>query len=70
MVLLPKDVVANYIASFYATKNVNIGDRITVDGVHGIVKSIDKATVTIQSESSLFIIPLRKVMNEKIEIHH
>lgn len=65
-----KDIVANYIASLYATKNIKIGDNITIDNVTGIITEIDKSTFTIQSESSKVIIPLSKLSNEKIQIHH
>lgn len=67
--LASKDVVANYVASFYATNHIEIGDRITVDGINGVVSNIDKATVEIQTESSKVLIPLSKFMNQNIEIH-
>lgn len=67
--LASRDIVSNHIASFYATKGINIGDRITIDNVTGIVSHIDKSTVTIQSESSRHIIPLSKLVSETIEVH-
>jgi small-conductance mechanosensitive channel len=67
--LASKDVVANYVASFYATNHIEIGDRITVDEINGVVSNIDKATVEIQTESSKVLIPLSKFINQNIEIH-
>ena len=67
--LASKDVVANYVASFYATNHIQVGDRITVDGINGVVSNIDKATVEIQTENSKVLIPLSKFMNQNIEIH-
>lgn len=67
--LASKDVVANYVASFYATKHIEIGDRISVDGVNGVVSNIDKSTVEVQTESSKVLIPLSKFMNQNVEIH-
>lgn len=67
--LASKDVVANYVASFYATNHIEIGDRITIDGISGVVSNIDKATVEIQTESSKVLIPLSKFMNQNVEIH-
>lgn len=67
--LASKDVVANYVASFYATNHIVIGDRITVDGINGVVSNIDKTTVEIQTENSKVLIPLSKFMNQNIEIH-
>ncbi len=67
--LASKDVVANYVASFYATKHIEIGDRITVDGINGVISKIDKSTVEIQTENSKVLIPLSKFMNQNVEIH-
>lgn len=67
--LASKDMVANYVASFYATKNVEIGDRITVDNITGVIADIDKASVIVQTENSKVLIPLSKFMNQNVEIH-
>ena len=67
--LASKDVVANYVASFYASDHIEVGDRITVDGINGVVSNIDKATVEIQTENSKVLIPLSKFMNQNVEIH-
>lgn len=67
--LASKDTVANYVASFSANRNIAIGDRVTVDGVTGIVSQIDRTTVVITTESSKVIMPLNKMVSEKIEIH-
>lgn len=67
--LASKDTVSNYIASFSTSKNIAIGDRVTVDGVTGVISEMDKSTVTITTDKSKVIIPLGRVMKEKIEIH-
>jgi len=67
--LASRDVVANYVASFYATKHIEIGDRITVDDITGVISNIDKATVELQTENSKVLIPLNKLMNQNVEIH-
>lgn len=67
--LASKDVVASYVASFYATKHIEIGDRISVDGVNGVISNIDKSSVEVQTENSKVLIPLSKFMNQNVEIH-
>lgn len=67
--LASKDVVANYVASFYAVKNVEVGDRITIENVSGVVTEIDKSSVAVQTENSKILIPLSKFMNQNVEIH-
>ena len=67
--LASRDVVANYVASFYAVKNVEIGDRITIEDVTGVVTDIDKSSVVVQTDNSKVLIPLSKFMNRNVEIH-
>lgn len=67
--LASKDVVANYVASFYASNHIEIGDRITIEDINGVVSNIDKSTVEIQTENSKVLIPLSKFMNQNVEIH-
>lgn len=67
--LASKDVMANMIASFYTGKQFNIGDKITIDDVTGVVSNIDKSSLTIKTESGKVMFPLNKAVNQKVEFH-
>jgi len=67
--LASKDVMANMIASFYSGNQFQVGDKITIDDVTGVVASVDKATLTIKTETGKVMIPLNKAVNQKVEIH-
>ncbi len=64
-----KDLVASFLASYYTKDKLNIGDKVTLNGVTGKIINIDKSSVTVQSENKSIIIPLHKILQDNIEIH-
>lgn len=64
-----KDLVASFLASYYTKDKLNIGDKVTLNGVTGKIINIDKSSVTVQSENKSIIIPLNKILQDNIEIH-
>lgn len=64
-----KDLVASFLASYYTRDKLNVGDKVTLNGVTGKITNIDKSSVTVQSEQSSVIIPLNKILQHNIEIH-
>ncbi len=67
--LASKDVIANFMASFYSKDKVKLGDIVTIDGVEGEIVDIDRTSMTINTEGSRIIVPLSKMTSDKIEIH-
>lgn len=67
--LASRDVMANMIASFYTGKQFQIGDKITIDNVTGVISNIDKSSLTIKTETGRVMFPLNKAVNQKVEFH-
>ncbi len=67
--LASKDVMANMIASFYSGKQFQIGDKITIDDVTGVISSIDKSSLMVKTETGKVMFPLNKAVNQKVEFH-
>ncbi len=65
-----RDMMANFLASFYTKDKVTIGDKITLDGVTGEVIDMDNNSLTLQSEDRRIFIPLKKLSSENLEIHN
>jgi len=63
-----RDTMANFLASFYSKKKIQIGDIISLDNVKGEVVDIDGSSLTIDTGKSTVIIPLNKLTTEKVEI--
>lgn len=68
--LASKDLVASFLASYYTKDKLNIGDKVNLNGVQGIIANVDKSSVTLRTEEKDIIIPLNKVLLENIEIYH
>jgi small-conductance mechanosensitive channel len=66
--LASRYIVANFLSSFYNKEKLHIGDMIGIEGVKGRVIELDNSTFTIQTEDRKVIIPLSKLISEKIEI--
>lgn len=63
-----KDIVANFLASYYSKDKFSIGDRISVDGYSGEIVDIDRSSVTLSTDGKKLIVPMQKMINENIEI--
>jgi len=63
-----KDIVANFLASYYSKDKFTIGDRISVDGFSGEIVDIDRSSVTLSMDGKKLIVPMQKMINENIEI--
>jgi preprotein translocase subunit YajC/fumarate reductase subunit C len=64
-----KDLVASFLASYYTKDKLNVGDKVTLNGVTGTISNVDKSSVTIRSDNKSVIIPLNKILQHNIEIH-
>lgn len=67
--LASKDTMANLLASVYGKNIFKNGDKVTIDGVTGVVSDIDRSKLTVKTENSTVIIPLSKATSSKIEFH-
>jgi small-conductance mechanosensitive channel len=66
--LASKDLVSNYLASYYNKDKVRVGDDIEFAGVRGKVVLIDASSIILQTPERAIIIPLSKLTTEKVEV--
>ncbi len=66
--LASKDVMSNYLSSFYVKNKINVGDQIIFGSTSGMVVEIDKTAVCIVAEDQKIYIPLKSIINDKIII--
>lgn len=64
-----KDIISNFLSSFYYKERLKIGDRITIDGINGEVIDISKSSFTVSNEEGHVIIPMNKLTNNNLIIH-
>ncbi|MDR0229714.1 MAG: hypothetical protein LBI72_11735 [Flavobacteriaceae bacterium] len=63
-----KDVVTRLLYSFYARKNLEIGQLVRVDGLEGYVISIDNIYLCLLVDGKKHYLPIAKVSESHIEI--
>ncbi|MEM8908504.1 MAG: mechanosensitive ion channel domain-containing protein, partial [Bacteroidota bacterium] len=64
-----KDMMANFLASFYTKDKFKIGDRISIEGISGEIIDIDSNSILLQSDRKKVVIPLQKLSAENVIIH-
>lgn len=62
-----RNIIANFLASFYNKNIVKEGDIIQIDGVKGKVIKVDNSAIHIKAEDRTVLIPIHKLTSEKIE---
>ncbi|MCR9101499.1 MAG: mechanosensitive ion channel [bacterium] len=63
-----RNIVANFLASFYNKGKVSLGDHVEIDGVAGKVIALDSSTITLDAKDRRVIIPLSKLTDKSIAI--
>lgn len=62
-----RDILSNFLASFYGKGMFEVGERVVIDGIEGEIIEIDRANITLLSEKKKVIIPFSKAINNKVE---
>lgn len=65
-----RDLVSNYVAGHYNRNKVRIGDDVSIAGARGKVVMIDSTSLILQTPERAIIIPLSKMMTEKVEVFY
>ncbi|MCB9282547.1 MAG: mechanosensitive ion channel [Lewinellaceae bacterium] len=67
--LASREMMANFIASFYSKNKVGIGDTIRLGDVTGTIVAMDHSSFTLEgNDGRTIIIPLSKLTSENVEI--
>jgi len=67
--LASKDLMKNFLSSFYNKGKIKVGDRISLDDVSGEIVELDNTSVTIKSNERRILYPLSQVLGGKLTIH-
>ncbi len=65
-----KDLVSNYLASYYNRDKIRIGDDVRIIGVRGKVVMLDSSSMILQTNDRAIVIPLSKITTEKVEVFY
>jgi small-conductance mechanosensitive channel len=68
--LASRDLVANYLASYYNRNKVRVGDDVRILGERGKVVLIDSTSLILQTPERAIVVPLSKLTTEKVEVFY
>ena len=63
-----RDILANVLSSFYTKNNFQVGQQIEIGDVKGTIEKIDITSCLIKTKDSTVVIPVKKLLTEKVEI--
>lgn len=63
-----KDILANMLAAFFSRKTFEVGQRIRLDDIEGVIVDIDNIYLTIQTAQDKVVIPTKELVNNRIHI--
>lgn len=63
-----RDVLSNILSSFYTRKTFEVGQSISLEGVAGTIEKIDNTSCIIKTTGGMTVIPVKRLLNEKVEI--
>jgi hypothetical protein len=66
--LASRDMMANFLASFYSRRHFNVGDTIKIGDTTGKIIYTDSASVRLQVGENMVVIPVSKFMQEQVEV--
>lgn len=63
-----KDAVARLLFGYYSRKNIEIGKKVKIGDVEGVVISIDNICFIVQTGNGKTVFPIKDVVDSKVEI--
>lgn len=63
-----KDIIYRLILGFYSRKNFEIGMRVRIDGVEGVIVLIDNISFVVATDDKKIVYPIKNITNREVEI--
>nr|WP_299339807.1 mechanosensitive ion channel domain-containing protein [Allomuricauda sp.] len=63
-----RDVITDMLRSFYTRRTYAVGDKVVIGGHSGTIEAIENNSLTLVTKSGKYVIPIKDVVSEKVEI--
>ena len=63
-----RDIIKRLLFSYYSRKNLQVGNKIKTENFEGIIESIDNISVILKTEQKTIIIPIKEIVDNRIEV--
>ncbi len=66
--LASRDMMANFLASFYVKSKFQIGELLIVDGAEGVIIEMDSTSLVLQTADREIILPLSMLTSKRVDV--
>ncbi|MBL4642072.1 MAG: mechanosensitive ion channel [Flavobacteriaceae bacterium] len=63
-----RDVIKRLLFGYYSRKNFEIGDRIKVKDIEGVIVAIDNICIVVLSRNGKVVLPIKEIVDEIVTI--
>ncbi|MBT8183878.1 MAG: mechanosensitive ion channel [Eudoraea sp.] len=63
-----KDIISDLLNTFYTRRNYMVGDKVKLKGIEGTIEAIDNVCMTLKTADGKTIIPIKEVVNSRVDI--
>lgn len=63
-----KNVIERLLFGFYSRKNLAVGQRIKVNGIEGVIESLDNICIVLNTADGKVMLPIKEVSDTIVEI--
>ncbi len=63
-----KDVITRLLFGYYSRKNLEIGNKVRINEIEGIIISIDNICVVLATKTGKVVFPIKEVVDSKVEV--
>ncbi|MGX1930761.1 mechanosensitive ion channel family protein [Flagellimonas sp. 2504JD4-2] len=63
-----RDVITDLLRSFYTRRTYAVGDKVVISGHTGTIEAIENNSLTLVTKDGKYVIPIKDVVSEKVEI--
>mmetsp|Transcript_27034 Transcript_27034/g.31451 ORF Transcript_27034/g.31451 Transcript_27034/m.31451 type:complete len:278 (+) Transcript_27034:783-1616(+) len=63
-----RDIIKRLLFGYYSRKNLQVGDKIKTENFEGTIESIDNISVVLRTEQKNIIIPIKEIVDNRIEV--
>jgi len=62
------DIIKRLLFGYYSRKNLQVGNRIKTKDFEGVIQTIDNISVVIKNKETIIIIPIKEIVDNRIEV--
>ena len=64
-----REVIRDVLRTFYTRKNYAVGDTISIGETKGTIESIDNISMTLNTSEGKLVIPIKELVENRVQIH-